>query len=112
MGYYRDAMRYMRSKYPGCHFYVFSDDPDWWRVHGEQSSDIELIRSHRDNFFEDFQMMTLCRHFIIACSSFSWWAAWLGSEIDKLVIAPECGAWSNPDVLLENWIKLPIKGNF
>ena len=32
--------------------------------------------------------MSLCRHFIIANSTFSWWAAWLSSHERKIVISP------------------------
>jgi hypothetical protein len=35
--------------------------------------------------------MTTCRHFIIANSTYSWWAAWLGSYAEKRVVAPRDG---------------------
>jgi len=31
----------------------------------------------------DFHLMSLCRHAIVANSSFSWWAAWLGEQRRK-----------------------------
>lgn len=55
-------------------------------------------------------MMTNCRHHIIADSSFSWWAAWLNENKDKLVVAPK--KWFNSkqynpdDVVPDNWIKI------
>jgi hypothetical protein len=60
--------------------------------------------------------MSLCDHFIIANSTFSWWASWLSisqSESDKIVICPD--KWFGPsgskdyqDIYCKNWIKLEV----
>lgn len=52
---------------------------------------------------EDFRLMSLCRHFIMANSTFSWWAAWLGRAADKKVVGP--AAWYGPNF----WIKTNIR---
>ncbi|MBU3668630.1 MAG: alpha-1,2-fucosyltransferase [Candidatus Taylorbacteria bacterium] len=58
--------------------------------------------------YEEIYLMSLCSHFIIANSSFSWWGAWLSTHKNKIVIAPK--VWVNnpkiktPDVLPEGWI--------
>lgn len=36
----------------------------------------------------DMALMARCAHHVIANSSFSWWAAWLGRNPDRTVIAP------------------------
>lgn len=91
MDYYKNAIARVREQF-GEHafFYIFSEDTAWCR---EQFARIgiphEVVPSNLDNQpFADFQLMTRCRHFIIANSTFSWWGAWLGTAPDKQVWAP------------------------
>jgi hypothetical protein len=75
-------------KHTACpQFFIFSDDPAWVREHfaGENVTVVE--RGHEA---EDIYQGSLCRHAIIANSSFSWWAGWLGDgKLNRVVIAPE-----------------------
>ena len=54
--------------------------------------------------------MSLCKDFIIANSTFSWWGAWLGKYPNKVVIFPE--RWMenlnslNTDLMPSDWISL------
>jgi len=52
-------------------------------------------------------LMSQCRHFIIANSSFSWWGAWLSPNPTKIVIAPRQWFRSSEndarDIVPERW---------
>jgi hypothetical protein len=88
--YYFKAIESMRHRVPGAHLFAFSDDPQWvTEVLVPRYPDMALVDHNRDeNSYNDMRLMSLCRHHIIANSSFSWWGAWLNCRADKIVIAP------------------------
>jgi hypothetical protein len=74
------------------HFFIFSDDPTWAadNLHLKwPHSFVSKPAAPTDRTISEFAMMTGCKHHIIANSSFSWWAAWLCSNPEKIVIAPK-----------------------
>ncbi len=91
--------------------YVFSDDPDWAKANLPLPFDKVVVDFNGpDADYEDLRLMTLCQHNIIANSSFSWWAAWLGETPDSIVAGP--ARWfanatmPNPDILPARWISI------
>ena len=91
MEYYLEAIQIIKKKIPNPLFFLFSDDPQW--VNDELKPLVENSVLVDNNFHEDswkdMMLMSNCSHHIIANSSFSWWGAWLGSNPDKMVIAPK-----------------------
>lgn len=108
LNYFMKAMK----KFPkDCIFLVFSDDVKWCKENfpaiGEK---FFIIESGND--IEDFALMTMCDHNCIANSSFSWWAAWLNDNPDKIVVAPNrwfgsaYSDWNTNDLYCDGWIKI------
>jgi hypothetical protein len=109
--YYLRAMTYMREHLARPRFYVFSDDIKFAREHFGQRVDTNYL-DHNDahTAHEDLRLMSTCRHHIIANSTFSWWAAWLNQNREKIVIAPRRWMVGNhsryDDLLPPGWLKI------
>lgn len=109
--YYKKAIEYISNKIEDPVFFIFSDDIPWVKGNLKTSFKTAYVEhNNADTNFEDLRLMSLCKHNIIANSSFSWWGAWLNQNPDKIVIAPK--KWFNVDsrnsndIIPDNWIKL------
>lgn len=85
--YYERSMQQMRGSLTDPKFFIFSDEPEWCAAMFK-GSDIEVIPRHSDSALVDLHLMSLAAHQIIANSSYSWWAAWLGKKPGQQVIMP------------------------
>lgn len=96
--YYYKAIEEIKRKIDKPVFFIFSDDIEWARNNLQiQSKSFFLDVNGSDKGYEDLRLMKNCKYFIIANSSFSWWAAWLSTEPEKIVYAPSM--WFNKDVV-------------
>lgn len=111
LDYYRKAMDFIASRQEDVTYYIFSDDVPWVRQNFTVSDRICIVEpDDSSQSYEDMLLMSTCNHYIIANSSFSWWSAWLNSNPNKIVIAPN--KWFNKaemdttDLIPDNWIRL------
>jgi hypothetical protein len=105
--YYGNAIEYIAKEVKNPFFFIFTDDPDWARDSFKIGYPNTLISGQSlDSPPEELRLMSSCKHFIIANSSFSWWAAWLGSSLEKIVIAPQQWYKNGTNIASPNWIKL------
>ena len=88
--------------------YIFSDDIKWCKDNLQFKN---MIFREGNSDIEDLYLMSICKHNIIANSSFSWWSAWLNNNPNKIVIAPK--KWfgekvnlNDKDIIPNNWIRL------
>lgn len=83
--YYRNAIDYVNTHIPSGRLFVFSDDIEWAKHHvlscAQQTSRLPItFNDAASSQLRDFTLMRMCRHGIVADSSFSWWAGWLGEQ--------------------------------
>jgi len=115
--YYERAIAIMEKQLSHPHYYLFSDQPRAARTLINLPDNRVTVVAHNlgdDNAYADVWLMSLCKHFIIANSTFSWWGAWLAENPEKKIIAPGfvkyegAVAWGFKGLLPEEWIKVWI----
>lgn len=115
LDYFSEAIAILVKKISNPHFYIFSDDIDWCKENFKELEYPNTIVEHdyAGKRFENYlYLMSKCKHFIIPNSTFAWWAAWLCSNPNKIVIAPE--KWfadtemnkQTIDLIPERWIRI------
>jgi hypothetical protein len=89
LDYYNKSISIIESQIEDPTFFVFSDDIYWAKNNIKTKFNIYFVDINNDKPEEDLRLMSNCKHNIIANSSFSWWAAWLNQNEDKLIISPK-----------------------
>jgi hypothetical protein len=109
--YYNQAIHKVRDQIVKPVIFAFSDDLSWVKDNIESGENTVFV-SHNSGMssFEDMRLMSLCKHNIIANSSFSWWGAWLNTNPEKMVIAPKRwlknNSYSTEDLIPNTWIRI------
>jgi hypothetical protein len=91
--------------------YVFSDDVAWCEANMSLGHPTVFVSNAYAGWKNTghLYLMTKCRHFVIANSSYSWWAAWLSGYAKKLVVAPkrwfQDSSIDTTDVVPTEWIR-------
>jgi hypothetical protein len=110
LSYYNDAIDLMSKKTEQPHFFIFSDDIAWVKENLEIKYPVTYVSGESMPDYEELILMSLCKHNIIANSSFSCWGAWLNKNLDKIVIAPKNWfpdqAKDTKDLIPASWIQL------
>ena len=101
-----------KSFYPDSVFLIFSDNQDDINWCKKNIMGPNHYFSENHDKLIDFTLMQKCDNNIISNSSFSWWAAWLNPNPDKIVIAPK--RWfadekinsQTQNLIPEAWVRL------
>ncbi|MDR0833733.1 MAG: alpha-1,2-fucosyltransferase [Candidatus Symbiothrix sp.] len=106
--YYQKAIAYIESKIDNPQYFVFSDDLNWCKENLTLCSATFVDCNTGENSWKDMYLMSVCKHNINANSTFSWWAAWLNPNKNKITIVPKEFIRNviPKDFYPENWVKI------
>lgn len=93
--YYRKALNKMAEilNTKNLEIFVFSDDILWAKENLHFPHQMYFVSDPRIADYEEMWLMSLCKHNVIANSTFSWWGAWLNNNPNKIVVGPK--QWFN-----------------
>jgi hypothetical protein len=109
--YYHRCVDRIAQTVKNPHFYIFSDDFQWVRNNLKLAYKTTFVDHNKsDKDYEDLRLISLCKHNIVANSTFSWWGAWLNKNPRKIVLSP--AEWfkdtslNTRDLTPESWVKI------
>jgi hypothetical protein len=111
LDYYLRSVEHFTQILNNPHFFIFSDEPKKARNNLKLVYPATVVdRNGADKSYEDLRLMSQCKHHIIANSTFSWWAAWLSKNQNKIVLAPKrwfkSDDYDPKDLIPNKWIKI------
>lgn len=111
--YYERAIDYINMHVTNPRYYIFSDEIDWCKKNMKLPKDKTIYVDFNTGIksYEDMYLISSSKNVILANSSFSWWAGYLGKH--EIVIRPSKYKvnWSEEqDNMLypAEWIKIEV----
>lgn len=113
--YYKAALKYIQGEVGAVQVFVFSDDIEWVKKNLIIPSDIavEYISDKGFSPEQELFLMSQCSHNITANSTFSWWAAWLNPNLEKIVVTPKKWFFDSKEnreseIIPSSWIQIDV----
>ena len=100
------SIEYIKSRVDNPLFLLWSND---FRNLNEYfpNKDFIYVDNKENKILNDFYLLTQCKNFVVAPSTFNWWGAWLSQEKNKICIRPNnLNPSNNIDFWPENWLSI------
>lgn len=98
--YWEQAIEYMLNHVQKPLFFVCSDNVEYVKEHLIDCRKYDVVcQAQGFPVHLSLAAMSLCKHFIIGNTTYGWWAQYLSSNTDKIVVAPK--RWMNIDMPID-----------
>ena len=106
--YIKRSINFLKNKIDQPKFFIFSDNFKNLDKIFPKNNDLVFINTHILNqTIEDFYLMSQCKHYIVAPTSFHWWAAWLIQNPNKICLRPkDINPSNNIDFWPDSWLSI------
>lgn len=102
--YYIKGMQLISQQKPDAKFFIVTDDKHWAREQFASNSEIRIIDINTPTYdIDEFFLLSSCHHQVISESTFGWWAAYLNTHEDKLIVIPKTAVGQ---IFKDCWIKI------
>ena len=90
INYIERAIKFYKKKLKKPFFFLFSDSPDKYKITFKKEKNFIIINKYNKvKALEDYYLMSLCKHFAVAPTTFHYWPAWLSNYEKKICIRPK-----------------------
>ena len=103
INYIRNAINYFKSKVKDPKFLIWSNDFSNLDKYFDDNF-IFVKNYNKKKDLTDLFLLTQCKYFIVAPSTFSWWGAWLSKRRGKICVRPKnLNVSNNYDFWPKDW---------
>lgn len=113
LNYYILAKQKIEKKIKNPRYFLFTDEKDKIEEYKKIFENAIVVEGNSgNNSFKDMQLMSYCKHNIIANSTFSFWGAYLNDNPKKIVVAPDKAKYDfRHPFACSDWCIIPYTGN-